>query len=103
MTKTLVDGSAWSAAVARGGAGPAQSQAPARPQTPAPSADPYVNNPNPGATGFPLAAPAGTDSGAREKPPAGAVNQGPFDPADLEVRHRLRSARPARRSGTRSR
>ena len=30
---------------------------------------------------FPLAAPAGKDSGARKAAPAGAVNQGPFDPA----------------------
>jgi 2-keto-3-deoxy-L-rhamnonate aldolase RhmA len=46
----------------------------------APTADPYANNPNPGAQ-FPLAAPAGKDSGARQTAPAGAVNQGPFDPA----------------------
>src|SRR3982751_5854238 len=30
---------------------------------------------------FPLAAPAGTDSNARQSAPAGAVNQGPFDPS----------------------
>src|SRR6478672_13157778 len=54
-------------------------QSPA-PQTPAPSADPYANNAAPGATQFPLAAPAGKDSGARLAAPAGAVNQGPFDP-----------------------
>jgi 2-keto-3-deoxy-L-rhamnonate aldolase RhmA len=30
---------------------------------------------------FPLAAPAGKDSGEIAKPPAGAVNQGPLDPA----------------------
>src|SRR3954463_10142210 len=58
----------------------AQGQTPA-PQTPAPSADPYANNAAPGATQFPLAAPAGKDSGARTTAPAGAVNQGPFDPA----------------------
>ena len=51
------------------------------PQTPAPSADPYANNAAPGATQFPLAAPAGKDSGARTTAPAGALNQGPFDPA----------------------
>src|SRR5580765_8602001 len=56
-----------------------RSQAPQRPATP--SADPYVNNAQPGQTEFPLAAPAGADSGARTKAPAGAVNQGPFDPA----------------------
>ena len=32
-------------------------------------------------TQFPLAAPAGKDSNARGAAPAGAVNQGPFDPA----------------------
>ena len=50
-------------------------------QQPKPTADPYANNPNPGAASFPLAAPAGKDSGAKNTPPAGAVNQGPFDPA----------------------
>ncbi len=59
----------------------AQSQAPASQNPPAPTADPYANNPAAGKTQFPLAAPAGTDSGARTKAPAGAVNQGPFDPA----------------------
>src|SRR6185436_5079921 len=51
------------------------------PQTPAPTADPYANNAAPGATQFPLAAPAGKDSGARMTAPAGALNQGPFNPA----------------------
>ncbi len=50
-------------------------------QQPAPStADPYANNAAAGATQFPLAAPAGQDSGAIMKAPAGAVNQGPFTP-----------------------
>ena len=56
-------------------------QAPARPQAPAPSADPYAGNAAPGASEFPLAAPAGTDSRARDVAPAGAANGGPFDPA----------------------
>jgi len=57
-----------------------QAQAPQVPaQTPAPTADPYANNAAPGTTQFPLAAPAGKDSGARQTAPAGAVNQGPFD------------------------
>ncbi|MBI2189074.1 MAG: hypothetical protein HYU37_18400 [Acidobacteria bacterium] len=43
--------------------------------------DPYANNPAAGATAFPLAAPAGTDSNARTVAPSGSVNQGPFDPA----------------------
>jgi 2-keto-3-deoxy-L-rhamnonate aldolase RhmA len=60
---------------ARQGAPPAQTPAPA------PSADPYAGNAAPGATSFPLAAPAGRDSGARTTAPAGAVNQGAFDPA----------------------
>ena len=52
-----------------------------RPQAPTPTADPYATNPNPGATSFPLAAPAGKDSGAKQTGPAGAVNQAPFDPS----------------------
>jgi 2-keto-3-deoxy-L-rhamnonate aldolase RhmA len=47
---------------------------------PPPSADPYLNNAAAGATTFPLAAKAGTDSQARLVAPSGAVNQGPFDP-----------------------
>ena len=43
--------------------------------------DPYATNPDAGAAKFPLAAPAGSDSNARTTPPAGSVNQGPFDPA----------------------
>jgi len=58
----------------------AQSQNPPA-QQPKPTADPYANNPNPGAANFPLAAPAGKDSGAKNTPPAGSVNTGPFDPA----------------------
>ena len=60
-------------------------QAPApNPQTPTPPqpvADPYANNPAPGTGKFPLAAPAGVDSRARDAGPAGAANTGPFDPA----------------------
>src|ERR671913_965380 len=56
---------------------PAGGQKPA----PAPSADPYANNPDAGKTEFPLAAPAGKDSGAISKPLPGGVNVGPVDPA----------------------
>jgi 2-keto-3-deoxy-L-rhamnonate aldolase RhmA len=63
----------------------AQAQNPPAPQTPPaqprPTADPYATNPQAGTTQFPLAAPAGKDSGARTAAPAGATNQGPFDPA----------------------
>jgi 2-keto-3-deoxy-L-rhamnonate aldolase RhmA len=45
------------------------------------TADPYASDPAAGATRFPLAAPAGTDSGARSVAPPDAVNRGPFDPA----------------------
>jgi 2-keto-3-deoxy-L-rhamnonate aldolase RhmA len=58
---------------------PAPQQPPPRPS--APVADPYANNPNAGTTTFPLAAPAGRDSGARQSGPAGAANQGAFDPS----------------------
>jgi 2-keto-3-deoxy-L-rhamnonate aldolase RhmA len=61
------------------GAGAFSAQAPAAPP-PAPSVDPYANLPKPGATTFPLAAPAGADSKASTVPPPGAVNQGPFNP-----------------------
>jgi 2-keto-3-deoxy-L-rhamnonate aldolase RhmA len=54
---------------------------PARGQAPAPTADPYANNPEAGKQRFPLAAPAGKDSGAIRTPLPGAVNQGPVDPA----------------------
>jgi 2-keto-3-deoxy-L-rhamnonate aldolase RhmA len=58
-------------------------QAQNRGQQPAPAAnaDPYINNAAPGTTQFPLAAPLGKDSKALETAPAGAVNQGPFNPA----------------------
>jgi 2-keto-3-deoxy-L-rhamnonate aldolase RhmA len=55
--------------------------APARGQGPAPTADPYANNPDAGKQQFPLAAPAGKDSGAKQTPPAGSANSGPFDVA----------------------
>src|SRR5580698_9439262 len=43
------------------------------------NSDPYATNPTPGQANLSQAAPAGKDSGEREKPPAGAVNQGPYD------------------------
>ena len=46
-----------------------------------PTADPYANNPDAGKLKFPLAAPAGKDSGAISKAPAAAVNQGMLDPS----------------------
>jgi 2-keto-3-deoxy-L-rhamnonate aldolase RhmA len=48
-------------------------------QTPPPGADPYANNPDAGKLQFPLAAPAGKDSGAITKALPGAVNQGAVD------------------------
>jgi 2-keto-3-deoxy-L-rhamnonate aldolase RhmA len=54
---------------------------PAKPQTPAPTADPYATTAAPGTTAFPLAAPAGTDSKARDTPPPFATNTGPFNPS----------------------
>src|SRR5215831_21276006 len=59
----------------------AQNRPPQAPQTPTPNADPYAGNAAPGTQTFPLAAPAGVDSNARNVAPSGAVNQGPFDPA----------------------
>jgi 2-keto-3-deoxy-L-rhamnonate aldolase RhmA len=59
----------------------APAQPPSAPPKPAPTADPYAGNAAPGASNFPLAAPAGVDSKARETPPPFATNAGPFDPA----------------------
>jgi 2-keto-3-deoxy-L-rhamnonate aldolase RhmA len=44
-------------------------------------ASPTPAQQNPGQSQFPLAAPAGVDSKARQAAPPGAVNQGPFDAA----------------------
>jgi 2-keto-3-deoxy-L-rhamnonate aldolase RhmA len=46
---------------------------------PGATADPYANNPAAGTMKFPLAAPAGKDSGAITKAPSGATNQGIID------------------------
>ncbi len=59
----------------------AQSTQQQPPPKPAPTADPYANNPTAGTSKFPLAAPAGRDSGAKETPPPGSINSGAFDPA----------------------
>jgi 2-keto-3-deoxy-L-rhamnonate aldolase RhmA len=56
-------------------------QQPPAPRPATTTADPYANNPDAGKTQFPLAAPAGKDSGARQIAPPGAANQGAFDPA----------------------
>lgn len=55
-----------------------QGQQPAQPRA---NADPYANNADPGQTRFPLAAPAGKDSGAIATPLPGAVNTGAFNAA----------------------
>src|SRR5690242_9387172 len=56
-------------------------QQPPAGQQPKASADPYANNADAGKLRFPLAAPAGKDSGAIRTAPPGAVNSGPFDAA----------------------
>ena len=77
------------------------------PQQPAPrpaatpTADPYANNPDAGKTQFPLAAPAGKDSGAKQTAPAGAANQGAFDPATWKYGTSFQRAGRDRRSGIR--
>ncbi len=60
-------------------AGALFAQTPPAPQAPKPNADPYANNAAPGTLQFPLAAPAGKDSGAMKTAPAGAVNTGAFN------------------------
>jgi 2-keto-3-deoxy-L-rhamnonate aldolase RhmA len=68
--------------LAPAGVSVAQNQTPRAPSAQsAPSADPYAGNPSAGTTKFPLAAPAATDSKALTTAPAGAMNQGAFDPA----------------------
>jgi 2-keto-3-deoxy-L-rhamnonate aldolase RhmA len=60
-------------------------QPPAKPQPQTqkpPTADPYAANPDAGASKFPLAAPAGVDSKAKDMAPPGAVNTGAFNPAN---------------------
>lgn len=54
----------------------------AQAQTPPPSADPYANNPDAGKQSFPLAAPAGKDTGAITKALPGGVNQGMVNPGN---------------------
>src|SRR5579871_1078385 len=53
----------------------------------APSADPYANNPDAGTLKFPLAAPAGKDSGAITKALPGGVNQGVIDEKTWKYGH----------------
>jgi len=61
----------------------------ARGQNPAPkpNADPYANNADPGKMQFPLAAPAGKESGAIRTALPGGVNQGLIDPATWKYGH----------------
>ena len=54
-------------------------QTPPAAQPPKPTADPYANNAAAGTLRFPLAAAAGTDSGAIKAAPPGAVNTGAFN------------------------
>jgi len=55
---------------------------PAFAQAPPNTADPYANNPDAGKLKFPLAAPAGKDSGAIRTALPGGVNQGPVNEAN---------------------
>src|SRR5262245_20426389 len=68
-------------------AAPRPQQAAPRPQQAAPNADPYANNAAPGTTQFPLAAPAGKDSGAIDHPLPGGVNQGRIDEKTWKYGH----------------
>src|SRR6266699_4001065 len=52
-----------------------------------PTADPYANNPDAGALKFPLAAPAGKDSGALTNVLPGGVNQGRIDEKTWKYGH----------------
>jgi 2-keto-3-deoxy-L-rhamnonate aldolase RhmA len=61
--------------------GIAQGQNPPAAQPAKPNADPYANNADAGKLKFPLAAPAGVDSGAMKVAPPGATNTAKIDPA----------------------
>jgi len=61
--------------------GIAQGQNPPVAQPAKPNADPYANNAEAGKLQFPLAAPAGVDSGAMKTAPPGATNTAKIDPA----------------------
>ena len=63
----------------------AQGQTPPAAQPAKPSADPYANNADAGKLKFPLAAPAGKDSGAMKVAPPGAVNAAAIDPATWKL------------------
>jgi 2-keto-3-deoxy-L-rhamnonate aldolase RhmA len=52
-----------------------------------PNADPYANNPDAGTLKFPLAAPAGKDSGAITKALPGGINQGVIDEKTWKYGH----------------
>lgn len=52
-----------------------------------PTADPYANNADAGTLKFPLAAPAGKDSGAITKPLPGGLNQGAIDEKTWKYGH----------------
>ena len=54
-----------------------------------PSADPDADRSNAGTAQFPLAAPAGKDSGADTKAPAEAVNKGAVDEKTWKYGHRF--------------
>src|ERR1700758_4716291 len=58
-----------------------QARGQAAPAQPKPNVDPYANNADPGKLSFPLAAPAGKDSGAMKTALPGAVNLASPDPA----------------------
>jgi len=66
---------------APGAQAPSPTPQPPAPQAPGPAADPYAGNAAPGTSKFPLAAPAGVDSKAKDTPPPFSTNTGPFDPA----------------------
>ena len=72
-------------------------QAPAAGQKPA-SADPYANNPDAGKQKFPLAAPAGKDSGAKDEAACRLRQHRRRRPGDVEVRTAPHSARRRARS-----
>ena len=73
-----------------------QAQGQNAPPSPKPNADPYANNADPGKLSFPLAAPAGKDSGAMKMALPGAINLAPPDPATWKYGSRFDQPKDAK-------
>ena len=98
---TLAGALALLAPIAPSASAQAPAPQPPAPRTQTPTADPYAGNAAPGSANFPLAAPAGIDSKAKDTAPPFATNAGPFDPATWKYGPAFNPP-PKSRSGIRS-